>query len=149
MTACGFETVEDDLEAIGWGLRQVSRRSGFSRARITRLKSTTLEHDGSQAERAFRRWIADLARLHRRFYSPLSPAVSPPGNRPCLNGAGVSRALIIIGWSERFLAESLAMHRTELRRVLENGGEVSPRPSRWLDVLCDGHIDLPRPDLTD
>ncbi|MBB2164527.1 transcriptional regulator [Gluconacetobacter sp. 1b LMG 1731] len=149
MTARGFETVENDLEAIGWGLRQVSRRSGFSRARITRLKSTTLDHDGSPAERAFRRWIADLARLHRRFYSPLSPAVPAPGNRPCLNGAGVNRALIIIGWSERFLAESLAMHRTELRRVLENGGELSPRPSRWLDVLCDGHIDLPRPDVTD
>lgn len=128
------------LREIGWGVRQAARRSGVSRDRITRWR------DGvTTADPAFMAWLTELTGLHRRLSSPLARAVPRAGNRPDLDAAGVTCALIVIGWSERQLADRMGAHRTSLRRILEGQGLLPTRESRWLEALADGHRDLPRP----
>lgn len=128
------------LREIGWGVRQAARRSGMSRDRITRWR------DGAAAaDPAFVAWLTELGSLHRRLSSPLARAVPRAGNRPDLDAAGVTCALIVIGWSERQLADRMGTHRTTLRRILEGQGLLASRESRWLEALADGHRDLPRP----
>ena len=133
-------SISGELSAIGWGVRQASRRSGVSKDRILRWQSGQGIPDPE-----FLKWLAALGMLHRRLSHPLARAVPPVGNRPPLNGYAMTSALLTIGWSERTLAERLGEHRTALRRVLEEQGYLPERQSRWLEALADGHRELLRP----
>lgn len=128
------------LNGIGWSVCQASRRSQISRDRIARWRNGVAEPPQS-----FMEWLDALHALHQRYATPLSRNVPLSSNRSPMNAYAVSRALITLGWSERRLAEHLGYHRTELRRLLEGGGKLGARPSRWLEMLENGHRDLPRP----
>lgn len=128
------------LAVIGWGLRQAERRSRISRMRLLRWC-----RNEEPADPSFLAWLGRLERAHRRLASPLAAAVPPRGNRPLLSAAGIISSLIMIGWSERQLAERMGVHRTSLRRVLERQGQIAPRASRWLEALADVHRDDPHP----
>lgn len=128
------------LNGIGWSVCQASRRSQISRDRIARWR-----HGIGEPPQSFMDWLDALHALHRRYATPLSCDVPIAGNRAPMDAYAVGRALMIIGWSERRLAEHLGYHRTELRRLLESGDRLGARSSRWLEMLENGHRDLPRP----
>lgn len=124
---------------IGWPLQQLSRRSGYDRHEITRWM-----RKGGMPE-PFRAWLIALQAVHVRYPTPLALSVRPGGNRPPLGKWEVLRAQLVIGWSERQLAEKLGEHRTALRRRLDGGETLDARESRWLELLEDGHRLNPRP----
>lgn len=124
---------------IGWPLQQLSRRSGYDRHEITRWMLK-----GGMPE-PFRLWLAALRAVHIRYPSPLATTVRPGGNRPPLGRWEVLRIQLVIGWSERQLAERLGEHRTALRRRLEAGETLDARESQWLELLEDGHRLYQRP----
>ena len=140
---CATLSISDELSVIGWGVRQASRRSGFSKDRIQRWQAGLGVPDPN-----FLKWLSALGFLHRRLHHPLARSVPPAGNRPLLNAYAVTSARITIGWSERTLAERLGEHRTALRRLINGHGLLPERESRWLEALADGHRDLPRPRLS-
>lgn len=124
---------------IGWPLQQLSRRSGYDRHEITRWM-----RKGGMPD-PFRLWLTALRAVHVRYPSPFAVSVQPGGNRPPLGRWEVLRIQLVIGWSERHLAERLGEHRTALRRRLEAGGTLDMQESRWLELLEDGHRLNPRP----
>jgi len=128
------------LGRIGWSICQAARRSHVSRDRIMRWR-----RGGSEPPAAFMVWLTALGGLHTRLASPLSRDVPVASNRAPMDAYAVGRALMIIGWSERRLAEHMGYHRTEVRRMLESGGRLGSRSSRWLEMLENGHRDLPCP----
>ncbi|GBQ34112.1 transcriptional regulator [Gluconacetobacter azotocaptans] len=129
----------DAFALIGWGVCQAERRSGIARGRITRWLK------GDPADRAFLDWIGQLAALHGRLASPLSPAVTTDSNRPPLGPYEITLARLTIGWSERQLAERSGEHRTTLRRLAAGGMTGDRKIGRWLELLADGHRTWPRP----
>jgi lambda repressor-like predicted transcriptional regulator len=136
------EAIAVMLGTIGWSVRQAERRSGVARDRIRRWRDGVAPPDPG-----FMAWLTALTYLHRRLASPLSPAVPPAGNRPCLPPAAITEALLVIGWSERMLARRMGEHRNAVRRILAGEQLLSARGSRWLDALADGHRELGRPFL--
>lgn len=97
------------------------------------------------APQPFMDWLEALHTLHQRYAPPLSRNIPLAGNRSPMDAYALGLALMTIGWSERRLVEHLGYHRTDLRRLLESGGNLGARPSRWLEMLENGHRDLPRP----
>lgn len=139
---CGRE-IQLCLSTIGWGFLQVERRSGIDRHQIRRWIR------GTPADPEFLAWLQALRGLHQRYVSPFAPTITGLGNRPSLCAHGVARACLVIGWSERTLAERAGEQRTAMRRRLYKGGLLCPRTSRWLDLLESGHRDYPRPEYHD
>lgn len=128
------------LDDIGWPLRQAARRSGFSRNRVGEFAA------GEPVNPEFVEWLCALRAVHKRFPSPLARSIVVAGNRPPYRRHEVFRAITIIGWSFRFLAQGMGEHRTALLRHLDRGGALEPRSSRWLEQLETGHETYPRPE---
>jgi len=93
----------------------------------------------------FRLWLERLAALHRRYPGPLVATLPPVGNLLPYGPYEIGIALLTIGWSERQLATHLSEHRTTLIRRRQRRDMLSPRESRWLDVLTEGHRAIGRP----
>lgn len=127
-------------QTMGWTLMQLERRSG-----IPRSEFRCWARGQAAMPVEVRVWLCALRALHRQYPSPLSASVRMGGNRPPMGPREVARACLVIGWSERVLAERMGEHRTHLRRLLERGERLDPRRSRWLDHLEDGHLTWSRP----
>ncbi|QEO18783.1 transcriptional regulator [Acetobacter vaccinii] len=127
-------------QTIGWTLMQMERRSGIPRSEFRRW-----ERGQAAMPVEVRAWLCALRALHRQYASPLSASVRMGGNRQPMGPREVARACLVIGWSERVLAERMGEHRTHLRRLMERGERLTPRRSRWLDHLEDGHLTWSRP----
>lgn len=132
--------IRASLVDIGWPLRQAARRSGFSRNRVGEFAA------GEPADPEFVAWLCALRAIHKRFSSPFARSITVTGNRPPYRRREVYRAITVIGWSTRLLAERMGEHRTALLRHLGRGGALEPRASRWLELLETGHETYPRPE---